>query len=144
MKSKLKAPGTERLKLKCDNLLSRFAFNFNLRCYIVATSCASSLLTGVLHARIAWDVLSQCPAGELKSVLSAAGVPGGGTGVGGVKSSSWGGTRTSCTGYCRGWWRRRACASGGGLHLFQFPLNLSLLSPFPINLRLLCPPHDQK
>ena len=33
MKSKLKAPGTKRLKLKYDNLLSRFAFNFNLRHY---------------------------------------------------------------------------------------------------------------
>jgi len=36
MKSKLKAPGTERLKLKHDNLLSRFAFNFNLRRYNTA------------------------------------------------------------------------------------------------------------
>ena len=31
MRSKLKAPGTERLKLKYDNLLSNFAFKFNLR-----------------------------------------------------------------------------------------------------------------
>jgi hypothetical protein len=28
---KLKAPGTKRLKLKYDRLLSSFAFNFNLR-----------------------------------------------------------------------------------------------------------------
>ena len=33
MKSKLKAPGTKLLKLKYDNLLSNFAFNFNLRRY---------------------------------------------------------------------------------------------------------------
>jgi len=34
MKFKLKAPGTERLKLKYGNLLSRFAFKINLRRYI--------------------------------------------------------------------------------------------------------------
>jgi len=33
MKSMLKAPGTERLKLTYDNPLSSFAFNFNLRRY---------------------------------------------------------------------------------------------------------------
>jgi hypothetical protein len=33
MKPKLKAPGTERLKLKYEELLSSFAFNFNMRCY---------------------------------------------------------------------------------------------------------------
>jgi len=31
MKPTLKAPGTKRLKLKCDKLLSNFVFNFNLR-----------------------------------------------------------------------------------------------------------------
>ena len=34
MKPKLKPPGTERLKLKCDDPLSIFAFNFNLRRYL--------------------------------------------------------------------------------------------------------------
>jgi hypothetical protein len=34
MKPKLKAPGTERLKLKHDNLPSKLAFKFNLRRYI--------------------------------------------------------------------------------------------------------------
>jgi len=29
----LKPPGIERLKLKCDKLVSRFAFNFKLRRY---------------------------------------------------------------------------------------------------------------
>ena len=33
MKFTLKAPGYERWKLKCDDLLSNFAFNFNLRRY---------------------------------------------------------------------------------------------------------------
>jgi len=33
MKVMLKAPGTKRLKLANDKLLSTFAFNFNLRRY---------------------------------------------------------------------------------------------------------------
>jgi hypothetical protein len=33
MKSVLKAPGTTRLKLQCGEVLSRFAFKFNLRRY---------------------------------------------------------------------------------------------------------------
>jgi len=33
IKPRLKAPGTKRLKLKYDNLLSRFAFKCNLRRY---------------------------------------------------------------------------------------------------------------
>jgi hypothetical protein len=33
IKPRLKAPGHTRLKLKCDELLSNFAFNFNLRRY---------------------------------------------------------------------------------------------------------------
>ena len=33
MKPMLKAPGTKRLKLTYDELLSSFAFNFNLRRY---------------------------------------------------------------------------------------------------------------
>jgi len=32
-KPALKAPGTNRLKLKCDKLLSRFGFNVNMRRY---------------------------------------------------------------------------------------------------------------
>ena len=31
VKPTLKAPGTKRLKLKCDEPLSDFAFNFNMR-----------------------------------------------------------------------------------------------------------------
>jgi len=33
---------------------------------------------------------------------------------------------------------------GRGLHLFPFPLNLSLLCPFSLNLSLLCPPCNPK
>ena len=36
IKPTLKAPGTKRLNLKCDELLSSFAFEFNLRRYIKA------------------------------------------------------------------------------------------------------------
>ena len=36
MKPTLKAPGTKRLTLKYDKLLSSFGFNFNLRRYIAA------------------------------------------------------------------------------------------------------------
>jgi len=36
MNYKLKAPGTERLKLKYDNMPSRLAFKFNLRRYSMA------------------------------------------------------------------------------------------------------------
>ena len=33
IKPTLKAPGTQRLKLKCDDLLLKFAFKINLRRY---------------------------------------------------------------------------------------------------------------
>jgi len=33
MQLMLKGPGAKRLKLRCDTLLSSFAFNFNLRRY---------------------------------------------------------------------------------------------------------------
>ena len=36
IKPKLKPPGTQRLKLNCDLLLSFSVFNFNLRRYNVA------------------------------------------------------------------------------------------------------------
>jgi hypothetical protein len=38
MKSKLKPPGTERLKVKCDVLLSTSAFKCNLRRYVMVRS----------------------------------------------------------------------------------------------------------
>ena len=36
VKLNLKPPGTERLKVQCDDPLSDFAFNFNLRRYVQA------------------------------------------------------------------------------------------------------------
>jgi hypothetical protein len=35
IKAQLKLPGTKRMKLKCHESLSKFAFNFNLRRYNV-------------------------------------------------------------------------------------------------------------
>ena len=45
MKPKLKPPGTERLKLKCDILLSTSAFKFNSRRYI--TDATGNRISGV-------------------------------------------------------------------------------------------------
>jgi hypothetical protein len=41
IKPKLKPPGTKRLKLKHDEPLSTFAFNFSLRRYIMARTCTT-------------------------------------------------------------------------------------------------------
>ena len=40
----LKAPGTERLKLKYDEVVSSFAFNFNLRRYIMLRDSGSAFM----------------------------------------------------------------------------------------------------
>ena len=55
MKSMVKAPGTKRLKLKYDKLLSKFAFNFNLRRYntTMIARCHLSRAT-VRNRRGAW------------------------------------------------------------------------------------------
>jgi hypothetical protein len=42
IKPKLKPPGTKHLRLKCDEVLSSFAFNFNLRRYTKAVAAAKS------------------------------------------------------------------------------------------------------
>jgi hypothetical protein len=42
VKPTLKAPGTKRLKLKCDQLLSIFAFKFNLGPYTWAYTASST------------------------------------------------------------------------------------------------------
>jgi len=47
MKPKLKPPGTKRLKLKCDILLSTDAFKFNLRRYILVESLQVAVATHV-------------------------------------------------------------------------------------------------
>jgi len=46
IKPMLKAPGTKRLKLKSDELLSKFTFKFNLRHYTLDESLFVDLLTG--------------------------------------------------------------------------------------------------
>ena len=50
----MKGPVTKRLKLEYDELLSRFAFNFNLRRYTVDTSqqVSDSLMPGILKERV--------------------------------------------------------------------------------------------
>jgi len=48
LKSKLKEPVTKRLKLRYDHLLSIFAFNFNMRRYIVEASQDISQLRPIL------------------------------------------------------------------------------------------------
>jgi hypothetical protein len=45
MKPRLKAPGTKCWKVKYDNLLSNFAFTFNLRRYVMAALSAP----GAMH-----------------------------------------------------------------------------------------------
>ena len=59
---KLKPPGSKRLKLKCDALLSTFAFKFNLRRYIKAIRKAARK--------------------QARAQMSAAGAGGGGGGGG--------------------------------------------------------------
>jgi hypothetical protein len=46
MKPKLKPPGTKRLKLECDVLLSEFDSNLNLRRYIMGLVVDQSVLMG--------------------------------------------------------------------------------------------------
>jgi len=52
IKSKLNAPGTKRLKLKYDIMLSSFAFSFNLRRY-TATGAAAAAAAGSWRAAAA-------------------------------------------------------------------------------------------
>jgi len=51
IKSKLKAPGIKRLKLKYDELLSNFAFKFNLRRYTLDLAGAGRLDVGAAGLR---------------------------------------------------------------------------------------------
>jgi len=76
MKSKLKAPGTKRLKLNHDIMLSSFAFKFNLRLYTLAVPCRKSSPLSVtsshsnrrFHRRLLFVLLasssSDSPTGE--------------------------------------------------------------------------------
>jgi hypothetical protein len=51
VKHKLKPPGTKRLKLKCDMLLSTFAFNHNLCRYSMAKRNADFIAVGTASKR---------------------------------------------------------------------------------------------
>jgi len=46
MKPKLKLPGTQRLKLKCDDPLSIFAFKFNFRRFTTAETTTALASVG--------------------------------------------------------------------------------------------------
>jgi len=65
MRPALKAPGAEPLKPKCDELLSNFAFNCNLRRYTPGALDAA-VEAELLHARWAMlgvvgrDILYRC------------------------------------------------------------------------------------
>jgi len=61
MKPLLKPPGTQRLKLNCDILLSTSAFNFNLRRYIVVANCGVWSAYGPLGGQ--WQRLHRGEAG---------------------------------------------------------------------------------
>ena len=57
----MKALGTKRLKLKCDKLLSTFAFNINLRRHNVVSLRARNLCDG---GSVAYTTLRVVPPGE--------------------------------------------------------------------------------
>ena len=69
IKPTLKAPGAVRFKPKCDKLLSRFAFNFNLRRY---TTVAYVLLQHGAAAPGAAQVLAGTDAGGRAPLAAAA------------------------------------------------------------------------
>jgi hypothetical protein len=46
MRPELTPPGTKRLKAKYDEPLSTFAFNFNLRRYILAETGCAGIMVG--------------------------------------------------------------------------------------------------
>jgi len=56
MKPTLKAPGTKRLKLRHDELLTKIGFNFNLRRY-TTEMILSSAICGVIYALCAGQPL---------------------------------------------------------------------------------------
>ena len=58
MKPKLKPPGTKRLKLKHDVLLSTFAFKFNLRRYTLYQQLLAWMVHGLLAGAYTRPLLS--------------------------------------------------------------------------------------
>jgi hypothetical protein len=71
----LKASGIKRLKLKYDNLLSNFAFEFNLRHYILedAEPVARMAHPESLNLNTAGEVQGQTGGGWLNSLTTATG-----------------------------------------------------------------------
>ena len=68
MKPKLKPPGTKRLRLKCDILLSTSAFKFNLRRY---TEVSSTIEFAAYDASYEAKVVGRCRLTVSKPVLKA-------------------------------------------------------------------------
>jgi len=69
IKLKLKRPGTKRLKLKCDILLSTFAFKINLRRYnlgSVSTAFSDVVIDSIVVQRARGE--SQALSGSLQSL----------------------------------------------------------------------------
>ena len=59
IKPTLKAPGTERLRLECDEPLSNFAFKFNLRRYRLE-QVRQLLSSGGARKQVASTKVGQC------------------------------------------------------------------------------------
>jgi len=76
IKPTLKAPGTQRLNLKCDGPLSNVAFKFNLRRYIMLD--ASLRAAPVQRSLMPTPASSAAPSGiSARSGVSAAGASAG-------------------------------------------------------------------
>jgi hypothetical protein len=71
IKITLKAPGSERLKLRCDEMLSNFAFRFNLRCYTWEAQCDAARVHRSKLRRVAMKWSEQRVAGAFAGWLSA-------------------------------------------------------------------------
>jgi len=67
MKPMLKPPGTKHLKLKCDILLSTFAFKTNLRRYIQATPAVYELFAALEDKHVLYP--AGAPAHSSNSLL---------------------------------------------------------------------------
>ena len=74
LKPMLKPPGTKRLKLNYDILLSTSAFKFNLRCYTMATEAAKREAAAAAEAAT-WELaaVTDAAAWELAAAKEAAG-----------------------------------------------------------------------
>jgi len=63
-----KPPGSKHLKLKCDELLSSFAFKFNLRRYTVAAAVLTNLERASPDLRLAYDLQPTAGPADLRAV----------------------------------------------------------------------------